>query len=201
MFLSGGVNMEIDVSVEKDSNAGRAVVMNPVTGIIRSVCVTFLLCFTFAVRSEAYTVVQPNSATPPGTEAAWVAFSSSTASPYLFTVVPNPFFPNTWNMTLLGPNLAYSPPVTATQMLNAVVQTSTYNYVYGFGGGMIYQNGVDSNLAASYGINCSTPTAFTLTQTSTATFDPATCNDVVGSILQALYQVSLSTPPVLPFEP
>lgn len=142
-------------------------------------------------------VITTNPATEQG-------FLSSTTNQWMGTVVSNPLAPPTlpvYQINLTGINPAFNPSVTNLQLLNSIVQISTYNYVYGFGGGMIYQNKVDSDITTNYALTCSTPSAFNLTQTSTSTFDMATCEDVLDSVLNALFQVNLSTPPVLPFMP
>jgi hypothetical protein len=158
----------------------------------------FVLLLLSTGMSHGYTTVQVSTASSPGLETAFIA---ATTTQFNANVLVNPFFAGTYQITLNGLNPSYNPLVTNTQLLNSLVAVSTYGYVYGYGGGMVYQNNVDSNLATNFAINCSSPTAFMLNATSTTTFDSNTCNDVMQNVLNALFQVNLSTPPVLPFEP
>lgn len=156
------------------------------------------LSMTFASSSNAYTVITVSTGAPQGLESQFIA---QTTAQFTATVTPNPFFAGTQSIVLEGANPNYNPQPTNADLLNALVAVSTYGYVYGYAGGMVYQNQVDSGLAANLGLNCAVPSNFTLTQTSATTFDNNTCVDVITNVLTALYQVTLSTPPALPFEP
>lgn len=154
-----------------------------------------LFLMAFPTPGIAYTVVQASSAATAGIESEFIA---ATTTQFNAKVVVNPFFAGTYQMTLLGENPNYNPTLTNVQLLNSLVAVSTNDYVYGFSNGLDYQNEVDEGITAWYGVNCSTPSAFTLIYTSTMTFNKETCEDVASNILDAFYQINLSTPPVLP---
>ena len=143
----------------------------------------------------AYTVItSPNAAM----DAPLIA---ATTIQFNATVLTNPFFPGTYNVTVNGLNPSYNPPISNEDLLNAVVAASTTNYVPGFADGMTYQQTQEEGLVGSFGINCSSPTAFVLEQTTTGTFNTSTCQDVIATIEDALFEESLSTPTPIPPEP
>lgn len=83
-------------------------------------------------------------------------------------------------------------------LLSSMTAISRDNYADGFGNGENYQQGVEAQAVGGFGMNCSSATAFFLTQTSSATFDANTCVDVVNTIQRALYNLSVSTPTFIP---
>jgi hypothetical protein len=97
------------------------------------------------------------------------------------------------------------PPVTGNQILqelnNFAVETATQTFVPGFADGMNYQQQMEEGLVGSYGNVCSSSTHFDLVQTTTKTFDQFTCMDVISTIVNGLFEQSLSTPTIIPPEP
>ena len=68
----------------------------------------------------------------------------------------------------------------------------------GFANGMVYQNEVSVGTAVRLNSLCDSATSFMLVQTSTATFDRGTCEDVLTNIINEFYQLDLSTPTPIP---
>ena len=171
---------------------------------IRSLSWTGLFMFgALCGRAYGYTVITFANGVPESVEKQLIA---STTAQFLAVVKSNPLAANTYSITINGLNPNYNPPIVITgadllKQLDLDTQylatVDSYTYVYGFADGMDYQNNVDENVAANFAVNCSTPTAFQLLQTSTATFDRSTCQDVLSSVLDTLYELDLSTPPVL----
>jgi hypothetical protein len=156
-----------------------------------------LLCsIALCARAEAYTVV--TSTAPATLEQALIA---QIQNQFVATVFVNPLVPNTWQIKLLGVNPNYNPLVTNQQMLDATVLMSTTNFVYGFADGMTYQQKVQEGSVGFLGNLCATATYFNLIQTSSKTFDRSTCQDVITTIEDALFELSLSTPTPIPPEP
>lgn len=162
----------------------------------------FIFLGTGAKSAHTFMQITLSTATPESVEQALLL---QITSQFNVNVKPNPFFPNTYQITLFGPNPNYNPPATQADFLNALdraesymATVDSYTYVYGWGDGEGYGRGVDIQCAGSYLINCSTPSLFNLIQTSTATFDRSTCQDVLGTLSGALYQLNLDTPTVVP---
>ena len=132
---------------------------------------------------HAYTVTQTSTAAPAGIEAQWVAYSASTASPYLFNVQANPFFQNTWNMELLGPNPNYNPQTPAPTTLEAALSLGATVYVYGFANGESNQQNIDIQMLNGFMASCSTDTL---------------CQQVISSATATIYNLDLSTPVPIP---
>lgn len=143
---------------------------------------------------QGYNVVQTAD---PALEASFLA---STTNYFDAKFVVNPLFPGTYNITLLGLNTPYLPPVPPTTLEDALSLGATV-YVYGFANGMTYQQNQEENLTAAWGSLCASATSFALIQTTTATFSAATCRDVADTILNQLFEQSLSTPTVIPPAP
>lgn len=144
----------------------------------------FLLCPYIA---GAYTVVTISTAAPQGIENQLIA---ATTTQFSAKVTPNPFAANTFAVTIYGKNPNYDAPPSYKE----VVEQS---YPYGWAAGLEYQNHVDENIASGFAVNCSTPSAFILQQTTTTTFDRSTCQDVLNTLISNFYELNLSTPPVL----
>lgn len=157
---------------------------------------TLALAFLAAQSAFGYSVVQISTAAPAGTE---TQFINATEAQFNAQVIPNPFASNTYSIKLYGPNPGFNPLVTNAQLLNALTAVSTGTYVYGFANGMTYQQTMEEGLVGSFGLNCSSSTVFGVS--TGTTFDAPTCQAIIGTIEQALYQQSLSTPTVIPGQP
>jgi hypothetical protein len=128
-------------------------------------------------------------------------FLNATAQQFDVVIASNPFFSNTYTMQLLGNNTNYNPAPTMMDLLNDLVAVDTYTFVYGFADGMVYQQTSETNLVSGLESLCGSATSYNLVQTSTKTFDLGTCEDVTGTIIEQLYNMSTSTPTVIPPEP
>jgi hypothetical protein len=151
--------------------------------------------------------------TDPVSQAALLA---NTTNEFIAKVTPNPLVANTYQITLFGLNPAYvAPSTTSCFQLSVPVDTTTLNadlsalilagpqviqdpIAYGFASGEEYNNNTVENMVGEYGVNCSSPTAFNLTQTGVGTFDRSTCQDTISTIENALFELNLSTPTPLP---
>lgn len=170
-----------------------------------SLAYTSVCWLLFGGIGHAYTVIEISTGAPAGIEAQLIA---QTTTQFNATVVPNPFFPNTYQIEVFGENTSYNPPVTSAQLLQQINMDAQYmatvdssTFINGFADGMAYQQSQEENLVSYYAVNCSTPTLFNLSQTSTTTFDSNTCGDVATTIDEALFQLSQSSPIVIPPEP
>jgi hypothetical protein len=151
-----------------------------------------ILAFS-SVAGQAYTVVTISTGAPTNLEKQFLA---STTAQFQGLVTPNPSASNTYALKLFGlnPNYKASAPLTLEQslFLGATV------YVYGFANGMTYQQQVEEGSIGTLGNLCDSATAFMLLQASPASFDRSTCQDVIATIMNQLFQMSLSTPSVIP---
>jgi len=100
-------------------------------------------------------------------------------------------------MNLLGLNPNYNPPAPLPSNLQQSLSLGSTIYVYGWAAGVAYQQGQEIGLVSGAGLLCQSATSFNLVQTTTATFNLGTCEDVVRTLTNQLYQQSLSTSPVL----
>ena len=170
-----------------------------------STLLTFALLSGIADRATAYTVVTVGTGTPTSVETTLVSFATNY---FQTTFVKNPLAANVYQITLWGLSPAYQPPVpqsvvsidttTWTTNINALTAISTWTYVYGFADGMSYQQKCEIGVIGSYGNLCSSPTNFMLINATTATWNKATCNDLVATFINQLYSLSVSTPVVIP---
>lgn len=154
----------------------------------------YFLCLACGSQASAYTTVVLSPSTPETIESELIA---DLTNQFNIQLTVNPYFPNTYQLTVLGVNPAYNPQPTNADLLNAVVTVDSYTYVYGWADGAENQNTISESMIANYYVNCSTPTAFNLAQSTVSTFSAATCQDVTQTIFNSLYQLQLSTPPVL----
>lgn len=151
---------------------------------------------SISIQAQAFTTVTLAPGTPESIEKSFIA---ATTSQFQTTLFVNPLVPNTFQLTILGVNPSYSPSLTAQQVLNTFAEN---DFIFGFQDGMVYQQTMEENMIAGrYGVSCSTPTAFNLVRTSSQNFDANTCNDVISTVLDSLFEQSLSTPTVIPPEP
>lgn len=146
-----------------------------------------------SMASQAYTVVTISTGAPTNLEKQFLA---ATTAQFQGVVTPNPFASNTYALKLFGLNPAYkaSVPLTFEQSLSLGATV----YVYGFANGMTYQQQVEEGSIGTLGNLCDSATAFMLLQTTPASFDRSTCQDVIATIMNQLFQMSLSTPAVIP---
>jgi hypothetical protein len=142
-----------------------------------------------------YTVVTISTSAPQGLETSFIA---STTNQYLSTLFVNPLFAGTYQLLLYGQNPDYNPPPTT---LEDALSLGATVYVYGFANGMTYQQTQIESMTVMMGSLCASATDFNLVNTSTMTFDTNTCFDVISTIEDSLYELSLSTPTPLPPEP
>lgn len=150
---------------------------------------TFLFGFIWNVEAfQGYNVVITTS---PDVEASFLA---STTAQFQGIVNPNPLASNTYSINLFGANPSYNPPPTTIQQALSLGATV---YLYGWVDGQHYERVHDIGIVGAYAVNCSSPTVFTLHQTSTSTFDTATCQDALGMAYQIIYQQEFSTPTVV----
>lgn len=155
----------------------------------------FLIC-AFRQYVKAYTTVIISTAAPKGLE---TQFLASTTNQYLAKITSNPLAENTYTLKLFDYNLSFNPEPTNKDLLNSIVTISSYTYAYGWADGESYNQSALIKLSTGYLINCSSPiAAFNLVRTSTATFDTETCYDVMQTLINAIYNMSLSTPTVVP---
>lgn len=144
--------------------------------------------------------------TIPAVEASFLA---STTAQFQNILNPNPLASNVYSINLLGFNPNYvspgqvvpSAPCQLDQDISNMVANSTWTYVYGFGDGMSYQQKSETGVVGYLQNLCSTATYFNLVQATTSTFNKATCSDVIGTIENQLFNLSSSTPIVIPPEP
>lgn len=148
-------------------------------------------------HASFYAFVQVSTSAIAGTDSKLLDVLTSQ---FITTVVPNPLATGTYSIIVNSPNANYNynPPLTNTQLLNALVETSTSTYVYGFADGMDYQRTLEQNAVVSDIANCSDPGSFNLGHTTSDTFDASTCIDVGSTIEDDLFNLSLSTPTVIP---
>lgn len=118
------------------------------------------------------------------------AFIQATTNQYQTDYFKNPLASNTYKLTIHGFNPSYQPPPTTLEQALSLGATV---FIYGWRDGAGYQQHVSQNLVESFEVNCSTPIGF-----STKTWDNNTCLAVTIAINKALYDLSLSTPPIIP---
>ena len=163
-----------------------------------------LLILAMPIHATMYAVVQTSTGASAGTDTAFIA---NTTNYFDAVVVPNPYFPDTFNITLFGLNPLYNPPPTTAQLLGDLISVDSYTYTDGWADGESYNQYSTVNLlqntTGSFLIGCSTSAAnlskwFNLVQTSTTTFSQKTCEDVVNSIAQGIYNMEASSPTLVP---
>lgn len=131
---------------------------------------------------------------PPAIEKTFIA---NTTNQYLSMLVVNPFFPNTYQLTITGINPAYNPPPSYQTLLNSLVTVDSYTYVYGWAAGVSYQQYRDWTSADAYTVVCSSPSLFSQ-YGSTVNWDAGTCQTTANTIAQFIFQQHLSSPTVVP---
>ena len=161
-------------------------------------CGATIGAFFLSAKCQAFTQVAISTGAPLGIE---TQFLAATTAQFNAVITKNPLAANTYSLKIYGLNPSYLSPLKDSDLLNAIVSLSTQTFVYGFADGMSYQTNVVERLDSNFVTNCSTPSLFNLAWTSTDTFDTKTCTDVLMTVLQAMYELNLSTPPVIPPEP
>lgn len=154
-----------------------------------------LAAFYFASPAYSFTTVQLSTSSPKGLENAFLA---ATTTQFTATVVSNPFFANTYQVLLQDYNPGYTKPVTMQELLNSLVTVDSYTYVYGWADGESYDRTQTIGHVAQKSNLCASATNFQLIESGTATFNSATCHDVLGTILNDLYLLEFSSPTVVP---
>jgi hypothetical protein len=158
--------------------------------IAASLVCTFICGVSYA--DSGYNIVQMSTAAPVGTQQSFLALTTNN---FQATVLANPLAANTNTIKIFGPN-PNAPGIPTT--LDQALALGATVYVYGFANGMSYQQKAEIGCVSMIDNLCSSATNFSLSQTSTATFNMPTCRDVAGTILLQLYQMSLSTPTIIP---
>lgn len=115
--------------------------------------------------SQAYVVIQLGPGVP---ESAEQALLQATSAQFTVDTFVNPFFPNTYALTLHGLNPSYNPPLTNAQLIQLLPQ-------YPFGAGMMYERTTDAGHLGSYMGLCNSATSFNL-----ISIDSTTCQGVLG---------------------
>lgn len=149
-----------------------------------------LLC---VARAGAFTVVSISTGAPKSLEQ---QFISNTTSQFQATLLVNPLVANTYQLKLFGPNPMFNPPPTNKDLLDAVVTVDSYTYVYGWAAGGSYFLSQQEGAIGALGNLCDSATNYHLIQTSTGTFDRSTCQDVITTIENNLFNVIITTTPV-----
>lgn len=156
------------------------------------------LLFTLCSFTQAFTQVTISTGAPSSLEA---NFISATTQQFESVVVKNPLAANTYAIKLFGLNPAYNAPEAPPSNLEQALSLGATVYVYGFANGMTYQENVVQSMVGTLSNLCESATSFMLVQTSSNTFDRSTCQDTLGTLLDQLFTLSLSTPTPLPPEP
>lgn len=160
----------------------------------------FLASLLIGTPALATVNVSFSSATPASMQKDFIA---NATNQYLATITPSLFFSNTYSLVIKGLNPAYTPPIPSTSTINwqtvidNFVAQSTTTYLYGWANGQHYERFHDIGTLGYYIVNCSTPTAFSLVQSSTSTWNLGTCLDSLGTLNSAIYQQEFSTPTVI----
>jgi hypothetical protein len=174
----------------------------------KSYWVSALAAFLFCVigNSEAFQGYNVVITTSSSVE---TSFLASTTAQFQAILTPNPFASNTYAVNLFGFNPNYvapgqivpSAPCQLDQDISNMVANSTWTFVYGFADGMTYQQNQETGVVGYFGNLCRSATYFNLIESSTKTFSAATCSDVIETIENQLFNLSVSTPIVIPPEP
>lgn len=125
-------------------------------------------------------------------------FLAAISSQFTAKIVKNSLVSNTYAITLFAPNPNYLPPPTTGDLLDVISSMTANSYVYGFASGIENERWRDLGLIGSFDVNCSSPTAFNLVQSSTKTFDLGTCIDSLSTASNSIYQQEFSTPTAAP---
>jgi hypothetical protein len=177
----------------KPNGRKRGIMFQP----LKSLLLGIIVGLAFTRTGHAYTVVTASSAAPAGIE---LAFIAATTTQFNATVIPNPFFPGTYSVTLYGPNPSYNPPLTSAQLLQQIdlneqyiTTVDSYTYPMGWADGESYQKYMDVNAATQITGACWNPLAWGGVQ-----IDTTTCVTVGNTLSSTIYQENLSTPTVVP---
>lgn len=141
-------------------------------------------------KAFCFTQVIISTEAPAGIETTFIA---ATTNQFRADYFKNPLASNTYSLKIRGVNPNYNAPSPPPSTLEEALSLGATVYVYGFSNGMNYEQRVDMDLVIGFEVNCSTPIGV-----STATWDTNTCYAITGAIDSALYELSLSTPIVIP---
>lgn len=181
---------------ERPTHILRSTVFSPIIaiGIMLSV-------FAFVGSpAEAYTVVVPSTSAPAGLEALFLANATNYINSTLFV---NPFAKNTYQLTLLGLNPNYVPPVnvsidTTTWFSNiqAMQAISTNTYLMGYAQGTTDQVYREIGVSNGYYSLCSSTRTWLVpgsTSTYTKLDSTTTCTIVLDNLDYSMYQLLYAT--------
>lgn len=155
---------------------------------------------------NAFEQIVISTGAPQGTEAQFIA---SMQAQWNVKVISNPLASNTYGITLYGPNPSYNPPITNAQLMQQIdldaqyiENVDSYTYVYGWADGESYQQSETSNMLQNFMVQCSTPSVFVDTKTinSNNPWNSTECQEVLNAALQDNFDLSLSTPTIVPGE-
>jgi hypothetical protein len=165
-------------------------------GILRCITITILFILAFAFTEDHAYAFQGYNVVTTTDAATETTFLSATTAQFAANVIINPFVPGTYQINLFGPNPLFNPLPTTLQQALSLGSTV---YAYGWASGVNYQQTQEESFIGAMGNLCGSATNYNLTQTNSSTFDNATCQDVIGTIENQLFEESLSTVPVLGF--
>jgi len=166
---------------------------------MKTVAILALLVLN-CINASAYTVIIPSTSTPAGTEQALIA---QTTTYFNASVLTNPLFPGTYQITLYGP---------AKSDFQILRDSGTYPFVWGEG--VEYQRGLDVQNIIGAGPYCNAtpyclgvssmtvPGDFTVGgSTYTVTVDSTTCVALACRIASDIYEQGFAAPPIAPPPP
>lgn len=172
--------------------------------------VLIIICLASSANAAMYAVVQTSTGAPASLQANFLA---STTNQYQTKLIVNPFTPNTFQLMLYDYNPLYNPPVSNTDLLNALVTVDSYTYVYGWADGETFERSHDLGYFTApvgqlgmpnggFFVNCSSAPYFNGLQISSTTnqlvsIDSTTCNAVLSGVYNFVYQQFFSTPTII----
>lgn len=124
--------------------------------------------------ASAFTQIQ---LAPGASESVEQSLLQATSDQFLIDVKTNPFFPNTYNVTLHGLNPSFNPSPTSADLMKILPQ-------YPFAAGMIYERDNDAGMVGYTMSLCDNATNFM--PNPPQTWDPATCVQALGYIDNAI---------------
>lgn len=130
-------------------------------------------------------------------------FLASTTAQWQAQLVPNPYYSNTYTLTLTGPNTGYQVPVVTpsfvqldtTTFVRLLTQNATNSYIFGFADGQTYGRAVDLGILAGFEVQCSSASLF---GASTSTWSQLPCVLSLTAAATGINQQNVATPTVIP---
>jgi len=151
---------------------------------------------------HAFSQIQLSTGTPETVEQQLI---QAVTTQFNVNLVVNPFFPDTYNMTLFGTNPNYNPPITTTDLLQNLVTVDSYTYVYGWADGTSYARAQDAAAAGLLYSACTSTMTFAVPPPNVSTtswvvpeISSVTCQFVVDYISDCIWGIIDSTPTVVP---